>query len=138
MGVSAIILRAQCESCAAISCILNMSAYSFVLHFHVIFAVPLQAFLPLLSRLIPYIVLLTLLTGDQCVANPAPTHRTTQREQTHFMFQVGFEPTTPVFEWAKPVHALDRGPSVVGPSMSAKLTVEPSTAREATTCAAIR
>jgi hypothetical protein len=30
------------------------------------------------------------------------------------MPRVGFEPTTPVFEWAKTVHALDRAATVVG------------------------
>jgi hypothetical protein len=27
---------------------------------------------------------------------------------------VGFEPTIPAFEWAKTVHALDRGATVIG------------------------
>jgi hypothetical protein len=44
-------------------------------------------------------------------------HRTTQtrnkRGQT-FMPRLAFEPTTPVFEWAKPVHALDRAATVIG------------------------
>jgi hypothetical protein len=30
------------------------------------------------------------------------------------MPQVGFEPTIPVFEWAKTVHALDRATTVIG------------------------
>jgi hypothetical protein len=30
------------------------------------------------------------------------------------MLQVGFEPTTPVFERAKTVHALDRAVTVIG------------------------
>jgi hypothetical protein len=30
------------------------------------------------------------------------------------MPQVGFEPTIPVFEWAKTVHALDRAATVIG------------------------
>jgi hypothetical protein len=50
-------------------------------------------------------------TGDQHVAMPLPNHRTTQtqnkRTQTT-MPRVGFEPTIPVFERAKAVHALDR------------------------------
>jgi hypothetical protein len=50
-------------------------------------------------------------TGDQPVARPLPTRRTTQtqnkRTQTSTS-RVGFELTTPVFERAKEVHALDR------------------------------
>jgi hypothetical protein len=49
-------------------------------------------------------------TVDQPVARPLPTHRTTQtqnkRTQTS-MPRVGFEPTIPVFERAKTVHALE-------------------------------
>jgi hypothetical protein len=30
------------------------------------------------------------------------------------MPEVGFEPTIPVFEWAKTVHVLDRAASVIG------------------------
>jgi hypothetical protein len=30
------------------------------------------------------------------------------------MPRVGFEPTIPVFEWAKTVHALDRAVTVIG------------------------
>jgi hypothetical protein len=29
------------------------------------------------------------------------------------MYQVGFEPTTPVSEWANTVHALDRAATVI-------------------------
>jgi hypothetical protein len=54
--------------------------------------------------------------GDQPVARPLLTHRTTQTQyeltQTS-MPRVGFEPTTPVFERAKTVRALDRAPTVV-------------------------
>jgi hypothetical protein len=56
-------------------------------------------------------------TGDQPVARPLPTHRTIQtqnkRKQTS-MSRVGFEPTTPVFEPEKTVHALDRAATVIG------------------------
>jgi hypothetical protein len=56
-------------------------------------------------------------TGDQPVAKPLPTHRTTQtqnkRTQTSLP-RVGFEPTTPVFERTKTVHALDRADTVIG------------------------
>jgi hypothetical protein len=54
--------------------------------------------------------------GDQPVARPLPTHRTTQtqnkRTQTS-MPQVGFEPTIPVFEPTKTVHALARAATVI-------------------------
>jgi hypothetical protein len=30
------------------------------------------------------------------------------------MSQVGLEPTIPVFEWAKAIHALDRAATVIG------------------------
>jgi hypothetical protein len=55
-------------------------------------------------------------TGDQPVARPLPTHRTTQtqnkRTQTS-MPQVGLEPTIPVFERASTVHALDLAATVI-------------------------
>jgi hypothetical protein len=57
-------------------------------------------------------------TGDPLVARQLPTHRTTQtpikRTQTP-MPRVGFEPTIPVFERAKMVHALDQCFSTAGP-----------------------
>jgi hypothetical protein len=69
------------------------------------------------SFLILYTVGKTPWTGDQPVARPLPTHRTSQtqnkRTQT-FMPGVGFEPTTPVFERAKTVHDLDRLATVIG------------------------
>jgi hypothetical protein len=40
------------------------------------------------------------------VARPLPAHTTSRTETS--MPQVGFEPTIPVFERAKTVHALDR------------------------------
>jgi hypothetical protein len=56
-------------------------------------------------------------TGDQPVARPLPTHTTAQtqnkRTQTS-MPLVGFEPTIPVFERAKTVHALDSAATVTG------------------------
>jgi hypothetical protein len=45
--------------------------------------------------------------GDQPFARPLPTHRTKQT-------QYGFELTTPVFERAKTIHALDRSANVIG------------------------
>jgi hypothetical protein len=57
------------------------------------------------------------LAGDQTVAKPLPAHRTAQIQnkgtQTT-MPQVSFEPTIPVFERAKTVHALDRAATVIG------------------------
>jgi hypothetical protein len=51
--------------------------------------------------------------GDWPVARPLPTHRTTQTEQTH-MHREGFERTTPLFERAKTVHALDSVATAIG------------------------
>jgi hypothetical protein len=60
----------------------------------------------LFSFLILYTVGRTNWPGDQPIARPLPTRRTTQtqnkRTQT-FMPGVGFEPTTPVFERVKTV-----------------------------------
>jgi hypothetical protein len=71
---------------------------------------------PIFSLFILYTVGRILWTGDQSVARPLPTHRTTQaqnkRTQTS-MPRVGFEPTTPVFERAKTVHALDLAATVI-------------------------
>jgi hypothetical protein len=56
-------------------------------------------------------------TGDQPVARPLPTHRTTQTQNKRTqssMPLVGFEPMAPVFERAKTVHALDRVATVIG------------------------
>jgi hypothetical protein len=56
-------------------------------------------------------------TGDQPVARPLPTHRSTQtqnkRTQTS-MPRMGYEPTTPVLERTKTVDALDRPATVIG------------------------
>jgi hypothetical protein len=56
-------------------------------------------------------------TGDQPVAKKLPTHRTTltqnKRTQTS-MRRMGFDPTVPVFKWAKTVHAWDRAATVIG------------------------
>jgi hypothetical protein len=42
-------------------------------------------------------------------------NNTKQNKRTQaFMSRVGFEPTIPVFEWAKAVHALDRTAAVIG------------------------
>jgi hypothetical protein len=67
------------------------------------------------SFLILYTVGRTPFTGDQPVARPLPTHRTTQtqnkRTQTS-MPKVRFDPTIPVIKRAKTVHALDRTATV--------------------------
>jgi hypothetical protein len=67
------------------------------------------------SLLIFYTVGWTPWTGDQPVARPLPTHRTTrtQNKRLHTsMPQVGFEPKILVFERAKTVHALERAATV--------------------------
>jgi hypothetical protein len=71
----------------------------------------------LLQFLSAYTVGRTPWTGDQPVARPLPTHRTTQTQNkcTHTsMSRVGFEPRFPVFERLKTVHALDRAATVIG------------------------
>jgi hypothetical protein len=69
------------------------------------------------SFLILYTVGRTPLTGNQPVARPLPTHRTTQPQnkcRQTCMPRVGFEPTTSVFERAKRVYALDSAATVIG------------------------
>jgi hypothetical protein len=59
----------------------------------------------------------TLWMEDQTFARPLPTHRTTQTQYkcTELsMPRVGFEPTIPVFQRAKTVHASDRAAAVIG------------------------
>jgi hypothetical protein len=72
---------------------------------------------PLFQFLNLYKVGRTPWTGDEPVARPLPTQRTTQtqkkRTQTSIP-RVGFEPTIPVFGRAKTVHALDRAATVIG------------------------
>jgi hypothetical protein len=70
--------------------------------------------------------------GDQPVAKPPLSHRTTQtqnkRTQTS-MPCVGFELTLPVFERAKTVHALYCAATVIGHSLasSAQINIVTST-----------
>jgi hypothetical protein len=63
-------------------------------------------------------------TVDQPVARPLPAHRTTEthnkRTQTP-MPRVGFEPTIPVLELPKTVHAIDRAATVIGVSGATRL-----------------
>jgi hypothetical protein len=72
---------------------------------------------PLFQSLNPYTIGRTPWTGDQHLERRLPTHGTTQtqnkRRQTS-MSRVGFEPTIPVFERVKTVHASDRAATVIG------------------------
>jgi hypothetical protein len=71
-----------------------------------------------------YTVVRTPWPGDQPVARPLPTHRTTQTQnkRTHTsMPRVGFKPTITVFERAKTVLALDRAATVIGTLMHLRL-----------------
>jgi hypothetical protein len=86
------------------------------------FSLSLLLYNPLdLGRFFSFLILYTVGTtpwkGDQPDARQLPTHGTTQaqnkRTQTS-MPRVGFEPTIPVFERAKTVHALDRVATVIG------------------------
>jgi hypothetical protein len=56
-------------------------------------------------------------TGDQPFARPLPTRRTTQTETKRpetSMPWMGIEPTIPVFERVRTVHALDCAATVIG------------------------
>jgi hypothetical protein len=69
------------------------------------------------SFLILYIVDRNPLTGDQPIARPLSTHRTTQTQNKHIqtsMPWVGFEPMIPAFERAKWVNALDSAATAIG------------------------
>jgi hypothetical protein len=76
---------------------------------------PLVGPWPLFSFLILYTVGRTPWTGDQPAARSLPIHRTTQTQnkRTQTSMPLGFEPTTPVFEGAKTLHALDRTATVI-------------------------
>jgi hypothetical protein len=52
-------------------------------------------------------------TGDKPVARPLPMQTQNKHRQTSIPL-VGFEPTTPDFEWAKTIHALHRAATVTG------------------------
>jgi hypothetical protein len=65
---------------------------------------------PLFWFLNPYTVGRTPWTRDQLVARPLPTHRTRQTQNKRIqssMPWVGFDPTIPMFERSKTIHALD-------------------------------
>jgi hypothetical protein len=84
-------------------------------------SIALSELLPLFQFLNLYTVGRAPWTGDQLVARPLPTYKTTQtqnkRTQTSSP-RVGFELTIPVFERATPVHALDRAATVIGYSVT--------------------
>jgi hypothetical protein len=61
----------------------------------------------------PKTVARTAWMGDQPVARPLPIQTQNKHRQTSMPW-VGFEPTIPVFERAKTVHALDRAATVTG------------------------
>jgi hypothetical protein len=74
----------------------------------------LQSFVgpwPLFSFLIFYTVGKTPWTRDQPITRPIPAH--TGQHKHSIKSQAGFEPTIPVFERAKTVHALDRAATVI-------------------------
>jgi hypothetical protein len=72
---------------------------------------PLFQFLDVFTRTV------SLWTSDHLVARLLPTNKTAYTKHKHIQTslpQVGFEPTTPVFEPAKSVHASDRAATVIG------------------------
>jgi hypothetical protein len=78
---------------------------------------PLLGFGRFLSFLIPYTVGRIPWAGDQPVARPLPTKRTTQTQNKRTLTSmpwVGFEPTIPAFKRAKTIHALHRAATVIG------------------------
>jgi hypothetical protein len=84
--------------------------------FHLLPYSPLLSLGRYFSSLIFYRVSSTPRAGDQPVAMPLPTHRTTQTQNKHtetYVSEVGFELMIPVFERAKRVHALDRAVTVI-------------------------
>jgi hypothetical protein len=76
---------------------------------------------PLFHFLNPLTVGRTSWTGDQSAARPKPTRRTTQTQnkcKQTIMPWVEFEPTIPVFERAKTIHALGRAATLIDFSVS--------------------
>jgi hypothetical protein len=98
----------------------NQCKYRFIHFFSFYGSAALWTFDLFFSFLILYTLGRTPWTGDQPVSRPLLTHRTTEiqnkRTQTT-MHQVGYEPTIPVFERAKAVHALDRAATVICPML---------------------
>jgi hypothetical protein len=73
-----------------------------------------------LSFLIVYTISKTPWMGDQPVARPLPAQRITQTQNKPTqasISRVGIEPTPPVFERAKTIHALDLAATVIGISL---------------------
>jgi hypothetical protein len=68
---------------------------------------------PLFSFLILYTVGITPWMWDQTVTRPLPTQTQNKRTQTS-MAVVRFEPTIPLFERAKTVHALNCAVTEIG------------------------
>jgi hypothetical protein len=71
------------------------------------------------SFLILYTVGRTSWTGNQSIARPLPTHRTTQTKNKRTQLSmpwVGFEPTILELERTKIIHVLDRAATVIGTS----------------------
>jgi hypothetical protein len=62
----------------------------------------------------PYAVGKTHRMGDRPIARPLPTHRIQNKSTQTSIPRVGFEPTIPVFERAKTIHALDGVTAVIG------------------------
>jgi hypothetical protein len=100
----------------------DSSLHWLILTFVIVYFFSLWLYSPLdLGRFFNFLILYTVgrtpWTGDQPVARLLPTHRTTQtqnkRTQTSIPW-VGFEPTIPVFERVKAVHASDRPATVIG------------------------
>jgi hypothetical protein len=84
---------------------------------------------PLFQFLNLYAVGRTPWLGDQPVARPLPTHRTTQTQnklRETSMPWVRFEPTIPVLERAKTVHALDRAATVIGSLLTSSWNIQES------------
>jgi hypothetical protein len=78
---------------------------------------PLSTIGRFLSFLILYTVRKTPWRGNQPVARPLPTYRTTQTENKRTQTslpRVGFEPTIPAIERAKTVYILDRAATLIG------------------------
>jgi hypothetical protein len=108
---------AKCPTHFALQKILVAVGYMCSSFIHQWLSSPLLGHDRFFSFVILYTVGRTTLTVDQPVARPLPAHKTAQtqnkRTQTS-MLRVGFEPTTPAFQRAKTVHALDGAATVIG------------------------
>jgi hypothetical protein len=96
---------------------IHLSIYLMYLFIYLWLYSPLLDLGCFLSFLVLYTVSRTPWTGDQPVARRLLIHRTTQTKNKRIhtsIPSVGFEPTIPVFERAKTVHALDCSATVIG------------------------